>query len=93
MQEYAQVMKLLGDSRLEVQCSDSKKRVGHIRGQMKKRVWIAQGDIVLVSLRENEEKVCDVIAKYTPEEARKLKKMGELGSLVAEPANGENKDD
>ena len=51
-QEYGQVLRLLGNGRLEVQCFDGKKRMGSIRGAMKKRVWIAAGDVVLVSLRE-----------------------------------------
>ena len=31
MQEYGQVLRLMGDSRLEIQCIDGVKRYGHIR--------------------------------------------------------------
>ncbi|CDI77080.1 eukaryotic translation initiation factor 1A, putative [Eimeria acervulina] len=45
---------------------------------MRKRVWVNAGDIVLVSLREFQDNKGDVIAKYTPDEARALKSYGEL---------------
>ena len=51
MEEYAQVTKILGDGRFECQCCDGVKRIAHVRGKMRKRIWIANGDVVLVSLR------------------------------------------
>ncbi|EUD67280.1 translation initiation factor 1A [Plasmodium inui San Antonio 1] len=45
---------------------------------MRKRVWINSGDIILVSLRDYQDSKADVIAKYTPDEARSLKTHGEL---------------
>ncbi|EAA21379.1 eukaryotic translation initiation factor 1a [Plasmodium yoelii yoelii] len=48
------------------------------RGKMRKRVWINSGDIILVSLRDYQDSKADVIAKYTPDEARSLKAHGEL---------------
>jgi len=77
-QEYAQVTKMLGNGRLEAQCFDGEKRLAHIRGKMRKKVWINQGDIVLVSLREFQDAKGDVILKYTADEARSLKAYGEL---------------
>ncbi|CAO3681003.1 unnamed protein product [Umbelopsis vinacea] len=47
-QEYAQVTKMLGNGRLEAQCFDGTKRLAHIRGNMRKKVWINQGDIILL---------------------------------------------
>lgn len=41
-------------------------------------MWINNGDIVLLSLREFEDGKADVIQKYTPDEARSLKQYGEL---------------
>ena len=37
-QEYAQVIKMLGNGRLEALCFDGEKRLAHIRGQMRKKV-------------------------------------------------------
>ncbi|KAM3581603.1 Translation initiation factor 1A [Umbelopsis sp. WA50703] len=77
-QEYAQVTKMLGNGRLEAQCFDGTKRLAHIRGKMRKKVWINQGDIILLSLREYQDEKADVIQKYTADEARNLKTYGEL---------------
>ncbi|KAJ1786276.1 Translation initiation factor 1A [Coemansia sp. RSA 2399] len=77
-QEYAQVVKMLGNGRLEASCFDGINRLAQIRGSMRKKIWINQGDIVLVSLREYQDSKGDVIQKYNPEEARLLKQYGEL---------------
>lgn len=77
-QEYAQVIKMLGNGRLEALCFDGEKRLAHIRGKMRKKVWINQGDIILLSLREFQDDKADVIQKYTNDEARNLKAYGEL---------------
>lgn len=39
-QEYAQVTKMLGNGRLEAMCFDGIKRLCHIRGKLRKKVWI-----------------------------------------------------
>lgn len=77
-QEYAQITKMLGNGRVDASCFDGVKRLCHIRGKMRKKVWINQGDIVLVSLRDFQDDQADVIVKYTPDEARALKSQGEL---------------
>merc|ERR1712060_410190 len=66
-QEYGQVFRMLGNGRCEVACFDGVKRLCHIRGKMRKKVWVNQGDIVV---------------KYTSEEARNLKTYGELPDTV-----------
>ena len=72
-QEYAQIMKMLGNGRLEVFCFDGEKRQATIRGKLRKKVWMNLGDVVLVSLREYQNEKCDVLHKYNPDEVRKLK--------------------
>lgn len=77
-QEYAQVVKMLGNGRLEALCFDGEKRLAHIRGKLRKKVWINQGDIILLSLRDYQDEKGDVLLKYTADEARSLKAYGEL---------------
>ncbi|KAH9604153.1 hypothetical protein KSS87_010493 [Heliosperma pusillum] len=77
-QEYAQVLRMLGNGRCEAQCIDNVKRLCHIRGKMHKKVWIAAGDIILVGLRDYQDDKADVILKYMPDEARLLKAYDEL---------------
>jgi translation initiation factor 1A len=54
------------------------------------QVWIVQGDIILISLREFQDDRADVIHKYTADEARNLKTYGELKSdfQINEAAQG-----
>nr|QBH73134.1 eukaryotic translation initiation factor 1A [Thermobia domestica] len=81
-QEYAQVTKMLGSGRLEAMCFDGVKRLCHIRGKLRKKVWINQGDIILIGLRDYQDAKADVILKYTPDEARNLKTYGEFPETV-----------
>ena len=77
-EEYARVKKMLGDGRLSAQCSDGQERVCHIRGRMRKRVWINVEDLVLVAIRDYQPDKADVLLKYTEEEDRSLQRYGEL---------------
>merc|ERR1712012_1313297 len=81
-QEYGQVLRMLGNGRCETFCFYQVKRLCHIRGKMRKKVWVNQGDIVLVSLRGFQDEKGDIIVKYTSEEARNLKTYGELPDNV-----------
>lgn len=38
-QEYAQVVKMLGNGRLEANCFDGTSRLCHIRGKLRKKVY------------------------------------------------------
>lgn len=43
---------MLGNGRAECYCYDGVTRLGHIRGKMRKKVWVSAGDIVLVGKRD-----------------------------------------
>ncbi|KFM29199.1 Eukaryotic translation initiation factor 1A, X-chromosomal [Auxenochlorella protothecoides] len=80
--EYAQVLRMLGNGRLEAHCMDGVKRLCHIRGKMRKKVWVNAGDVVLVGLRDYQDEKADVILKYMADEARSLKAYGELPDSI-----------
>lgn len=80
-QSYAQVTRILGNGHLEAFCFDNsggKKRLCHIRGKLRKKQWINQGDVILVGLRDYQDDKADVIMKYHADEARELKRMREI---------------
>jgi len=84
-QEYARVLKMLGNGKVRVKCLDvenGKEMIAHIRGKMRKKVWINQGDVILLSLRDFQPDMADVIQKYTADEARSLVAYGELPDFV-----------
>jgi translation initiation factor 1A len=81
-QMYGRIIKLLGGCNAIVYCNDNKERLCHIRGTMRKKVWLATGDIVLISLRDLDRtgntplsKIDrgDICAKYEKELHKKLK--------------------
>ena len=77
-QEYAVVLKLLGDRRMTIKCYDGVERLGRIRGNMRKRCWIAPGDHVLISMRDFTEKCVDIFHKFNDDEVKRMKKSGIL---------------
>jgi translation initiation factor 1A len=79
-QEYAQVLKMLGDGRVEAQCFDGVKRICKIRGKLWKKVYIRAGDVVLIGLRDYQDEKADIILKYTADETKNLKIYGEIPS-------------
>jgi translation initiation factor 1A len=82
-QEYARCVKLLGNFRLEAECMDGKTRLAIIRGSMRRRNWINQGDIILLGLRDFQDDKADVILKYSSDEARRLQKDGHIPDTVS----------
>jgi translation initiation factor 1A len=73
------VVKLLGFDRILVKCQDGNERLCRIRGKMKRRVWIREGDVVLVSPWDfQSDKRGDVTWRYTHAQADTLRKKGLL---------------
>ena len=71
--------KMLGNDRLLVNCQDGKERLCRIRGKMKRRMWIRQGDIVLVSPWDfQSDKRGDIIWRYKRNQAEWLRRNGYL---------------
>ena len=91
-EEYAQIIKILGDGRFQCKCADGVDRIAHVRGKMRKRTWLANGDIILVSIREFEPEKCDVVEKYKEKEVAKLKSVGEIPDTMVLVNSGENEE-
>jgi hypothetical protein len=98
-QEYAQIIRKLGDKRFDMILQDTaKKAVGRARGALKGWQDIKSDDIVLVSGRDfrnsEEEKYVeqtyDILGYYTKEQVRKLVKLGKIRSYAFENSKSEN---
>ena len=75
----------LGGSRMLVRCLDGKTRVCRIPGRLKRKIWIRDGDIVLVEPWElSGDTRGDVLFKYKPNQVRFLKQRGLLKGLEEE---------
>jgi len=72
-------VKLLGFDRVLVKCQDGLERLCRIRGKMKRRVWIRERDVVLVSPWDfQSDRRGDLIWRYTKAQAEILRKKGYL---------------
>jgi translation initiation factor 1A len=72
-------IKLLGFDRVLVKCQDGHERLCRIRGKMKRRVWIREGDVVLVSPWDfQSDKRGDLIWRYTRAQAEVLRRKGHI---------------
>ena len=69
---------MLGGSRVTVRCMDSTTRMCRIRGKMKKRTWVREGDIVIVVPWDFQNEKADVIWRYTQPQVDWLQKKGFL---------------
>ena len=70
---------MLGNSQLEAMCYDNNKtRICHIRGAIKKKLWIMPNDLILINLREYQDGVADVVWKYRYIETLHLWYMGKI---------------
>lgn len=74
-------VKMLGFDRIMVKCQDGHERLCRIRGKIKRRVWIREGDIVLVSPWDfQSDSRGDIIWRYTRGQADWLRRKGYLTS-------------
>ncbi|MCL4326359.1 MAG: translation initiation factor eIF-1A [Candidatus Thermoplasmatota archaeon] len=73
---------LLGSSRIRVICADNKHRMGRIPGKMKKRMWIRDGDLVIIKPWSFQDDKADVMYRYTKTEAAYLSKKHLLPPML-----------
>uniref|UniRef100_A0A6C0IYB3 S1-like domain-containing protein n=1 Tax=viral metagenome TaxID=1070528 RepID=A0A6C0IYB3_9ZZZZ len=82
-QEYGYITKILGNCRFNILCYDKKERIGHVRGKLRKRTFFEQGDFILVSLRDFQDNLCDMIQKYTYDQVNILINNNEVKECFA----------
>ncbi len=65
---------LLGASRIKVMCEDGKSRIGRIPGKIRKRMWIREGDLVIIRPWDFQDEKADIKYRYTKTQANYLSK-------------------
>lgn len=89
-QEYGKIIKSCGNGRFQIQCFDGKNRLGIIAGNMRKKVWVNNDDIILFSKWEftTDDNKCSIIHKYDRDEVKELQKSGEFPkNIILETEN------
>jgi translation initiation factor 1A len=73
---------MVGGDKIRTKCDDGNMRLVRIPGRLRKRVWVREGDLILVEpwkVQTNERG--DVIFRYTSTQANWLKRKGFMKSI------------
>ena len=81
-QEYAQIKTCKGNCRFDIMCFDGKERAAILCGTMRKRKFINLRQIVLVSLRDFQDSICDIIDCYDDNQVKLLKEMKDIPESI-----------
>ncbi len=81
-QILGEVEQLLGDRRMSVKCTDGHTRLCRIPGKVRRRIWIKEGNIVLVEPWEVQTtERGDVLWRYSTQQAQWLEHHGHLEGI------------
>ncbi len=73
---------LLGASRIRIMCADGKYRMGRIPGKIKKRMWIREGDLVIVAPWAFQDEKANIAYRYTKTQAMYLSRKQMLPKSI-----------
>ena len=73
-EQFARAEKMQGANHILVQCIDGVSRMGRIKGKMKKRQWIREGDTVIIVPWSFQDEKCDIIYRYIKPQTDWLRK-------------------
>jgi len=73
-----------GAARMLVRCTDGKERNCRIPGALRRKLWVREGNIILVKPWELDDEKGDIIFQYNPTAVQWLRKKGFLDNLNEE---------
>jgi translation initiation factor 1A len=79
---FAIAEQLLGASKIRVVCADGKTRLGRIPGKLRRRMWIREGDLLIVVPWDFQDEKADVVWRYTKTQSTYLSRQGRIPKLV-----------
>ncbi|MCC6040558.1 MAG: translation initiation factor aIF-1A [Desulfurococcaceae archaeon] len=82
------VVRHLGGDYVLVRCIDGYERKARIPGKLRKKVWIIEGDIVLVGLWGAGSDKCDLVHKYSKSEVNTLVERGIIPKEFVDALSG-----
>jgi len=65
---------MMGANHIRVRCMDGVIRMGRIKGTMKKRIWIREGDTLIVTPWSFQDAKCDIMYRYLKPQAEWLRR-------------------
>ena len=79
---FAIADQLLGASKIRIVCADGKTRLGRIPGKLRRRMWIREGDLLIVRPWEFQDEKADVVWRYTKTQSTYLSRQKRIPKLV-----------
>jgi translation initiation factor 1A len=73
---------LLGAARIRVMCEDGSSRMGRITGKMKKKMWIREGDLLILRPWGFQEGKADILFRYSRTQATYLSRRNLLPQSI-----------
>jgi len=84
---------LLGAARIRVMCEDNVSRMGRITGKMKKKMWIREGDLLILRPWGFQEGKADILFRYSRTQSQYLQRRnllpGSMSTFLATEATAE----
>lgn len=77
---FAIAKKLLGGSRLRVVCEDGETRMARIKGKHKRRMWIREGDLLIIQPWDFQDEKADVVYRYVKNQSQYLSRQDMIPS-------------
>lgn len=77
-QEFGVVTEHNGGNHVRVRCMDGVERMGRIPGRMKYRVWINEGDVVIIEPWEWQDEKGTIEWRYDDQDADQLRREGHI---------------
>jgi len=79
---FAIADQLLGASKIRIMCADGKSRLGRIPGKLRKRMWIREGDLLIILPWEFQDEKANILYRYTRTQSTHLSRRGKIPKLV-----------
>jgi translation initiation factor 1A len=79
---FAVAEQLLGASRIRIMCEDGLSRMGRIPGKLRKRMWMREGDLLIVKPWDFQDEKADIRFRYTKTQSVYLSKKGMIPEIV-----------
>jgi translation initiation factor 1A len=73
-EQFALAELMMGANHIRVRCIDGVTRMGRIKGTMKKRAWIREGDTLIVAPWSFQDAKCDIMYRYLRPQTEWLRK-------------------
>jgi len=94
-EEYAYVIKLLGNCRASIISNSGVTSIGIIRGTLRKfnkRIMIENGDIVVISKRDYQDNKVDIVHKFNTDQCKTLVKNKNISNILITYYNNKKTD-